>query len=73
MSIKFEGDGPDTLPAVQSASAHAKDENVEMAHSVLVDGRERVIRAEMVSRVADQLAIALHQAAAQALANRRRQ
>jgi len=73
MSIKFEGDGPDTLPAVQSASAHAKDDNVEMTLSVLVNGRKRVIRAEMVSRVADQLATALHQAAAQAIANKKRQ
>jgi hypothetical protein len=71
--FKFEDDGPDTLPAVQSASAVAQDENVEMSLSVLVDGRQRVIRAPMVSSVADQLATALRQAAAQAPANKRQQ
>ena len=73
MSIRFEDDGPDALPAVQSASANANDENVEMALSVMWEGRERVIRAQMVSRVADELATALRLAAAQAIANGMRQ
>jgi hypothetical protein len=67
--ITFQGPGPFALPVVQSASATALGENVEMTLRVSVDGRIELVYTQMIERVASELATQLIAASTQARAN----
>jgi hypothetical protein len=68
--LKFEGEPPFALPAVQSASAVARDEIVEMTLRVLVEGRLTTVYARMSHQVADGFATQLPEAAQTAHMNK---
>ena len=67
--VSFQGEAPFGLPAVQSTSAVAHGETVEVTFYMLVGGQLAPVRAQMVEEVASALASQLAQAAADARAN----
>jgi hypothetical protein len=70
--VTFEGDAPFVLPVVQSASALALGETVEMKLVVLIDGHPTPVWVPLIPAIADLLTTDLLQATADALSHKGR-
>jgi len=70
--LKFEGIGPFSLPPLQSTTATAQGENVQMVLRVRLGGEWQSTRVQMLQKVADALASQLPEASKQARGNERK-